>query len=120
MLKFGGVELDESLGGVSCSGKPIELKLSERHLLAMLMRRSGRVVAKSTIALEIGHELSANAVEVMISRLRKALSEANTGVTIETLRGIGYCWGRSVSRLGGPLNRVDGSDRIEGSVLATI
>jgi len=59
----------------------------------VLMRRSGSVVAKSTIedALsEIGRELSANAVEVLVSRLRKALSEGSTGVTIETVRGIGY------------------------------
>jgi len=51
------------------------------------------VVAKSTIedALsEIGRELSANAVEVLVSRLRKALSEGSAGVTIETVRGIGY------------------------------
>ena len=93
VLKFGGVELDEARGEVSCSGKPIELRLSERRLLAVLMRRSGSVVAKSTIedALsEIGRELSANAVEVLVSRLRKALSEGSTGVTIETVRGIGY------------------------------
>jgi len=93
VLKFGGVELDEARGEVSCLGKPIELRLSERRLLAVLMRRSGSVVAKSTIedALsEIGRELSANAVEVLVSRLRKALSEGSTGVTIETVRGIGY------------------------------
>ena len=93
VLKFGGVELDEARGEVSCSGKPIELRLSERRLLAVLMRRSGSVVAKSTIedALsEIGRELSANAVEVLVSRLRKALGEGSAGVTIETVRGIGY------------------------------
>ena len=93
VLKFGGVELDEARGEVAYAGKPIELRLSERRLLAVLMRRSGSVVAKSTIedALsEIGRELSANAVEVLVSRLRKALSEGSTGVTIETVRGIGY------------------------------
>jgi DNA-binding response OmpR family regulator len=90
VLKFGGVELDEARGEITCSGKPIELRLSERRLLAVLMRRSGRVVAKSTITSEIGRELSANAVEVLVSRLRKALDEGSTGITIETLRGIGY------------------------------
>ena len=93
VLKFGGVELDEARGEVSCCGKPIELRLSERRLLAVLMRRGGSVVAKSTIedALsEIGRELSANAVEVLVSRLRKALSEGSAGATIETVRGIGY------------------------------
>jgi len=57
----------------------------------MLLRRSGSVVPKSTIedALLDGRELSANAVEVLVSRLRKALGEGSAGVTIETVRGIG-------------------------------
>jgi DNA-binding response OmpR family regulator len=93
VLRFGKTELDEAKGEVSCSGTAIELRLSERRLLAVLMRRSGSVVAKSTIEdvlSEFGRELSANAVEVLVSRLRKALSEAAAGVTIETVRGIGY------------------------------
>ena len=67
--------------------------MSGRRLLAELMRRSGRIVPKSTLedALsEIGRELSTNAVEVLASRLRKALSERSAGVSIETVRGTGY------------------------------
>ena len=93
VLKFGGVELDEARGEVSCSGKPIELRLSERRLLAVLMRRSGRVVPKSVLedALsEIGREISINGIEVLVSRARKALVEQSTGVTIEVVRGTGY------------------------------
>jgi len=93
VLKCGGVELDEARGEVSCSGEPIGLRLSERRLLAVLMRRSGRIVLKSTLedALsEIGRELSANAVEVLVSRVRKTLGERSAGVTIETVRGAGY------------------------------
>src|SRR5262245_2146435 len=93
ILCKGNLELDESSGQVSCAGTPIYLRLSERRLLALLLRRSECVVSKSSIeeALsEIGRELSANAVEVLVSRLRKALSEGSTGVTIETVRGIGY------------------------------
>jgi two-component system response regulator TctD len=92
VFRYGEVELDEARGEITCSGKPIELRLSERRLLAMLLRRSGSVVPKSTIedALLDGCELSANAVEVLVSRLRKALGEGSAGVTIETVRGIGY------------------------------
>ena len=93
VFRYGEVELDEARGEITCSGKRIDLRLSERRLLAMLLRRSGSVVPKSTIedALsEIGRELSANAVEVLVSRLRKALGEGSAGVTIETVRGIGY------------------------------
>ena len=93
VLKYGSVALDETQGNVSCSGMSIQLRLSELRLLALLMRRSGGAVAKSTIedALsEIGREVSANAVEVLVSRLRKTLSENSADITIETVRGTGY------------------------------
>jgi len=57
------------------------------------MRREGRVVAKSAIIetlSEFGRELSANALEALVSRLRKALSETDSGIVIETVRGVGY------------------------------
>jgi DNA-binding response OmpR family regulator len=57
------------------------------------MRRSGAVVAKSAIEgtlSQFSRELSPNAVEALVSRLRKALSDANSGIAIETVRGVGY------------------------------
>jgi len=39
---------------------------------------------------EFGRELSANAVEALVSRVRKALGEADSGIAIETVRGVGY------------------------------
>jgi len=93
VLKFGSAALDEVRGEAPLAGKPIELRLSERRLLAVLMRRSGKLVHKSTLedALsKIGRELSANTVEVLVSRVRKTLVEQSTGVTIEVLRDMGY------------------------------
>lgn len=69
------------------------MRLSERRLLATLMRRSGSVVTKAAIeeALsQFGKELSANAVEALVSRVRKALADADSGIVIETVRGVGY------------------------------
>ena len=93
VLKFGAVELDEIRGEIFCSGKPIELRLSERRLLAVLMPGSGRVVPKlalENVLSEIGREISINGIEVLVSRARKALVEQSTGVTIEAVRGTGY------------------------------
>jgi DNA-binding response OmpR family regulator len=93
VLCKGDLELDEPNGQVRCSGRPINLRLSERRLLAILMRRSGVVVPKSAIesALsEFGREMSANAVEAIVSRTRKALADAGSTTVIETMRGIGY------------------------------
>lgn len=93
ILRRGGLEFEESKGEVRYEGKPIELRLSERRLLGTLMRRSGNVVTKTAIeeALsQFGRELTANAVEALVSRLRKALADADANVSIETVRGVGY------------------------------
>jgi DNA-binding response OmpR family regulator len=39
---------------------------------------------------EFGRELSPNAIEALVSRLRKALADANCTVTLGTVRGLGY------------------------------
>jgi two-component system response regulator TctD len=93
ILCKGNLELDESKGQARCAGKPVNLRLSERRLLAMLMRRSDSVVSKAAIEIalsEFGREISANAVEALVSRTRKALAEAGAGIVIDTLRGVGY------------------------------
>jgi two-component system, OmpR family, response regulator len=93
ILRTGNTEFDEAMAEVRCSGKPVRLRLRERRLLALLMRRSGFLVSKNMIeeALsEFGREISANAIEVRISHIRRALSDARSDVVIETVRGVGY------------------------------
>lgn len=93
ILRRGGLEFEEAKGEVRYEGRPIDLRLSERRLLGTLMRRSGHVVTKTAIEEALsrfGRELSANAVEALVSRLRKALADANAKVVIETVRGVGY------------------------------
>jgi DNA-binding response OmpR family regulator len=93
ILRTGNTEFDEAMAEVRCSGKPVRLRLRERRLLALLMRRSGFLVSKNMIeeALsEFGREISANAIEALISRIRRSLSDARSNVVIETVRGVGY------------------------------
>jgi two-component system OmpR family response regulator len=93
LLRKGKLELDEGAAEVRCSGKPVDLRRSERRLLAMLMRRDGRMVAKRAIEESMsgfGREVSSNAVEALISRLRKTLEGVEAGIVIETVRGVGY------------------------------
>ena len=92
VLRRGRTELDDVNDEVRCSGQRIDLRLSERRLLAALMRRNG-VVAKSALEEALsafGRELSANAIEALVSRVRKALSDTQSGISIETVRGVGY------------------------------
>jgi two-component system, OmpR family, response regulator len=93
VLCKGDIELDEATGQTRCSGKPVDIRLSERRLLAILMRRCGSVVPKAAIETalsDFGRELSANAVEALVSRTRKALGDAGSRMAIETMRGVGY------------------------------
>ncbi|MDT4880008.1 hypothetical protein FQZ97_1157280 [compost metagenome] len=57
------------------------------------MREVGRVVPKrklETALSEYGQEVSPNALELAVSRVRKRLQAYETGIQIETVRGIGY------------------------------
>ena len=93
ILKVGDTELNAATGEIRCGGQRIDLRLSERRLLAVLMRRRGSVVPKARIeeALsQFGRDLSPNAIEALVSRLRRALVEARSAIRIETVRGIGY------------------------------
>jgi DNA-binding response OmpR family regulator len=92
-MRAGSIELDERNAEVRCSGIRVDVRLSERKLLALLMRRNGTVVPKEAIETSLsnfGHEISANAIEVLVSRLRRALEGIEAGIVIETVRGVGY------------------------------
>jgi DNA-binding response OmpR family regulator len=93
IVRAGALELDEATGEIHVKGQAVPLRPQERRLLAVLMRRAGKTVPKSVIEMglsEFDRELSASAIEVLVSRLRRALADAETGVAIETVRGIGY------------------------------
>ena len=72
-------------------GVPLELSGREVNLLEILLQRAGRMVSKEQLIdllCEWGDEVSANAIEVYVHRLRKKLEPG--GVHIATIRGIGY------------------------------
>jgi two-component system OmpR family response regulator len=73
---------------------PLELSPREAGVLAVLLRRAGRVVGKPLVLQELAAtdpsamDLSDAAVEVMVHRLRRKLE--GSGVGIQTMRGFGY------------------------------
>ena len=74
------------------AGERLELTARELRLLEIFMARVGRIVNKSQIVdhlCEWGEEVSENAVEVYVHRLRRKLEPAS--VRIATVRGLGYC-----------------------------
>lgn len=77
----------------------IDLSARELGLLEVLLLRSGRLVSKQQLVdhlCEWGEEVSNNAIEVYVHRLRKKLEGAE--VRISTVRGLGYCLERPSSR----------------------
>jgi two-component system, OmpR family, response regulator len=73
-------------------GEVVELSARELGVLEILLARGGRLVSKEQIVDHLcrwDEEVSDNAVEVYMHRLRKKLEPG--GVRISTLRGLGYC-----------------------------
>lgn len=73
--------------------KPLQITPRENEVLRILIQRSGDPVKKKHILERLSEhgdeEISIDAIEVLIHRLRKKLQ--NSDVQITTLRGIGYC-----------------------------
>jgi DNA-binding response OmpR family regulator len=92
-LAVGNVTLDTSAREVIIDGLPVEFGRREIDGLEILMRRAGRVVPKSAIEEAIysfGEDLSSNAIEVLVHRIRRRMQEAGADMYIHTLRGVGY------------------------------
>ncbi|NTI43603.1 response regulator [Rhizobium rhizogenes] len=91
LVAYGNVSLDFNSRTFSANGVPIDIPARELGLLETLFMRAGRVVAKEAIIQSLAafdDDLSANAIEQYVSRLRKRL--APHGLTVRTARGIGY------------------------------
>ncbi len=98
LLKHGGLTYDLVGKVATINGEPLDLSAREVALLEMLLQRAGRMVSKAQLLdhlCEWGEEVSTNAIEVYVHRLRKKLEAA--GVEIITVRGLGYRIQKSVA-----------------------
>lgn len=90
-LRIGGLVLDDFTKRAHVNGQAIDLSAREWAVLEYLMRQAGRVISKQQIIDAImpwGDEVTLNAVEVYVSRIRGKIADA--GVTIRAIRGFGY------------------------------
>lgn len=91
-MQLGALHYDQTSRTASMSGATLELSARETGLLEILLQRAGRLVSKEQIVdhlCEWGEEVSTNAIEVYMHRLRKKLEGG--GIRIMTVRGLGYC-----------------------------
>jgi DNA-binding response OmpR family regulator len=90
-LALGQLSLDLDARRARVGERVIELSVREWAVLEYLLQHAARVVSKQQIIEAIlpwGDDLTLNAVEVYVSRLRLKIGDA--GVTIRTIRGFGY------------------------------
>lgn len=90
-ISFGDIKLDTVSRTLSAFGQPLDLPSRELSVLETLLLRAGRVVAKQSIIESLAafdEDLSENAVEQYISRLRRRL--APYALTVRVARGLGY------------------------------
>jgi len=92
LVARGRLRLDPARREVVLEGRPVNLTVTEYHILELLMRRSPAVVTRRLIAEHAWQDetepMGSNAIDVQLSRMRGKLSGA--GVRIVTVRGAGY------------------------------
>ncbi|MDY0072332.1 MAG: response regulator transcription factor [Thauera sp.] len=90
-LELGALSYDQADRVARLDGEVLELSAREVGLLEVLMLRAGRLVSKDQLVEHLcgwGEEVSSNAIEVYVHRLRKKLEHGS--VRIVTVRGLGY------------------------------
>lgn len=92
-LQLGNLSFCQQQRDVLIGSRPLLLPRRELALLEELLRNAPRVVIKEQLEerLYAMHDaVTPNAVEALVSRLRRKLSAAGADSSIETLRGLGY------------------------------
>ena len=92
LIRHGRLSFDVVGRSADLDGERLDLSARELSLLELFLQRPGQLVTKERLVnhlCEWGEEVSANAIEVYVHRLRKKLTPA--GVKIATVRGVGYC-----------------------------
>ena len=92
-LRIADLELDLKRRRATRQETSIELTAREFALLWLLMRRSGEVLSRSTIAEKVwdmNFDSDTNVVDVAVRRLRRKVDDAFPTPLIHTVRGVGY------------------------------
>jgi len=92
-LRLANVVFDTESRQAFIDENPHILSARETAVLELLMRRKGNVVSKKLVEDQIfglAGDVSSNAVEVYVHRLRKQLMDGGAKVKISTVRGVGY------------------------------
>ena len=95
-LRHGVLSFDTATRTASVAGDRLDLSAREIAVLELLLLRVGRVVSKEQIVEHLcgwDSDVSTNAIEVYVHRLRKKLEPA--AIQVLTVRGLGYYLAKS-------------------------
>ncbi|MGX5799624.1 response regulator [Bradyrhizobium sp. Arg314] len=93
IVTFGNLTFDPISRQVSVGGQPLKIPRRELGILEHLLNRAGRTVPREFLVdglYAFDDEVSTNALEVGIYRLRGLLGQSGATILIKTVRGIGY------------------------------
>jgi len=93
VIVAGNVALDTVRMVVSVADTMVEMPRREMAVLETLMRNHGQLVSRRTLenaVYSFDNDVTPNATEVTISRLRKRLDCHAASLSITTMRGLGY------------------------------
>ncbi|MBI2316974.1 MAG: heavy metal response regulator transcription factor [Betaproteobacteria bacterium] len=93
ILRINDLEVDLLRRQVFRAGKRVDLTAKEFALLALLLRRQGEVLSRTTLAeqvWDINFDSDTNVVEVAIWRLRSKIDDPFERKLLHTVRGMGY------------------------------
>jgi two-component system OmpR family response regulator len=91
VLVNGPLAFDTAARTATVDGEVVDLSSRELAVLELLLMRCGRVIAKEQFVEHLcgwDQDVTANAIEVYVHRLRRKLEPA--GVHVQTVRGLGY------------------------------
>ena len=93
VARLGRLEFSLDNREARVDGKVLDLPRRELLVLETLIRRQGRTVLRAALEEAVyafDDEIQSNALDSHVSRLRKKLADAQAGVEIHGIRGVGY------------------------------
>lgn len=93
VLAVGPILFDTIARAGTCGGQALHLSQREAALLELMMVKAGSVVSRDQIEASLysfGDPVTPNAIEVLVSRVRKKLANLGVQDQLVTLRGVGY------------------------------
>jgi two-component system, OmpR family, copper resistance phosphate regulon response regulator CusR len=92
-LRLADLEIDLISRKVQRGEQRLDLTAKEFNLLALLMRRRGQILSRTTLAEQVwdmNFDSDTNIVEVAVRRLRAKLDDPFDAKLLHTVRGMGY------------------------------